>query len=68
MDNNEKAWIRVEKKVDALTLELADHKERHAMVFDMFMTVGKLFMGIATFFTIVGGAIFGFYKLVKFGG
>jgi len=45
--------------------ELQDHKERHKMVIDVIMTFGKLIMGIATFFTIIGGAIFGFYKFIK---
>ena len=66
MDEKELLY-RIEKKVDELSLELTDHKERHTMVIDMIMNTGKLIVGIATFFTIVGGAIFGFYKMIKGG-
>ena len=65
MNEDERALMRIERKVDSLSIELTDHKERHAMVMDMIMGVGKLLLGIATFFTLVGGAIFGFFKIAK---
>jgi len=57
--------VRVDVK--ELSSSLTDHRERHAMVMDMLMTSGKLIVGIATFLTMIGGAIFGFYSFIKGG-
>lgn len=59
-------------KVDAVGDEVAglkhslkEHKERHAMVMDMLMLAGKLLIGVPTFLSIIGGAVYGFYRMIK---
>jgi hypothetical protein len=57
----------MDKSVSALSQSLDEHKKRHALVMDMLMTVGKLMIGVPTFLTMIGGAIYGLIRLIKGG-
>ena len=66
-DEDLSALQRIERKIDELSIEFDDHKGRHKLVMDMIMGFGKFIVGITAVLTFVGGAIFGFYKLLKGG-
>ncbi len=65
MEDTQLVLERIERKVDIISVELNEHKERHALVISMIMSTGKLILGITTFFTLLGGAIIGFHNLLK---
>jgi len=63
--NTTKTLIRIESKIDNLALELKEHKDRHAIVFDVVVGTGKLIVGITTVISILGGFVLGFYYFVR---